>query len=695
MTYTKRVVDIIDILLTQKNYVSVSEIAELMKISKRTIFRDMDDVEALIEEQGLKLLKKNKLGIRIEASAEQIASYKKFTQKYKGVYFTQEERLKQIIIELLKSREPRKFYYFSNLLSVSEATISYDMDKVEPWFTEHAIKLVRKPGYGVFLSGKEGDFRKAIVDFLYQNFDHQDLISLLDNSVEFVDSVMDREISMKVSRILGQYEDYLVNRLTDQSYMGLMIHLSIAVQRILRGESIVMSSEILGELKLDAQFEIAKDIGSDIEKVFNIRFPEDELGYITMHLKGSKLKTGALVDQQDMIISNFELSRLSSTMIQKFKELSGYDLREDEKLLIGLVSHLRPAITRMKLSLDIRNPLLDKIIEMYPEIYSMSTTACELITHQFGLKIPEEEIGYVAMHFGAAIERFVKLQSIEKRVRTGVVCSSGVGTSSLLYSRLSKLFPRLELIGQFSKEDVMSDKIANSQIELLITTINLDKCSLPSILVNPLLMPEDIERIKQVTGILSSTIKPFVSKTAEESLGQTHQIKQIHAMTEAVLTVEESFRLYENVKTGNINSLIKIVSETLSSDYKAKKGLYTVLKERERMGSTVLHGEGIILLHAKASCIETLSFTVWRLQSSVYYNAQRNTESISAAIVMLIPNAVTEIQVEMMSQLSKALVEEDTFIEQIMQGTQSDLGQFIKTILHKWLTKQLKNGGLV
>ena len=115
MGYSKRVVDIVDILLDQVQYVSVSDIADLMKISKRTIFRDMDDVEALIAEQGLTLHKKTKLGIRVEASPEQIASFKKITQKYKGASFTQEERLKQIIIELLKSREPRKFYYFSNI----------------------------------------------------------------------------------------------------------------------------------------------------------------------------------------------------------------------------------------------------------------------------------------------------------------------------------------------------------------------------------------------------------------------------------------------------------------------------------------------------------------------------------------------------------------------------------------------------
>ncbi len=695
MAYSKRIWDIIDILLNHEGFMSVSDIADILKISKRTIFRDMDEVESLVSEHSLKLHKKTKLGLCVEATTEQIIAFKQYSNKYKGTHYSQEERLNKIIIELLKSREPKKFYFFSNLLSVSEATISYDMDKVEPWFNERGINLIRKPGYGVFLSGHEGDFRKAIVDFLYQNYEHQDLVNLIDNSTSFVETVMDREISIKVSRILGQYEDYLANRLTDQSYMGLMIHLSIAIQRILRGESIIMNEEILSELKLDAQFEIARDIGMDVEKVFGIRFPEDELGYITMHLKGSKLKTEALIENQDLIISNFELSRLASNMIHKFKELSGYDFREDEKLLIGLVSHLRPALTRIKLSLDIRNPLLGKIVEMYPEIYDMSSVASELVMKQFQMKVPAEEIGYIAMHFGAAIERFIKLQSIEKRIRTGVVCSSGIGTSSLLYSRLLKLIPRLELIGQFSKEDVLLGRIAAHDLELLITTINLDKCDMPNIQVNPLLMPEDIERIKQVVSILSSNVRPYKKIEEVSKKDQTDAIKRIHAITDAVLNLEARFNLYDDVKAMRINDLINIVSEEMTNGSKHKKILQVELRDRERLGSTVLQGEGIILLHTKSTAISNISFTIWRFKAPIYHNLERTTEILNAAVVMLIPVDVTDIQIEIMSQLSKALVEEDLFIDKIKHADEDDIRIFIKRILHNWLSKNMKAGGLV
>lgn len=692
--------EIIDILLNQDSYISVTKLADALNISKRTIFRDMEEIESLIYEKGMKLEKKSKLGIKIDAEEYQKEAFRKFSQSHKNVHFTQEERLNQIIIELLRSREPRKFYYFSTLLNVSDATISYDMDKVEPWFKERNITLVRKPGYGVFLKGKEIDFRKAIVDFLYQNYEHQDLVSLIENTSNFVETVMDREISMKVSRILSQYEDYLANRLTDQSYMGLMIHLSIAVQRILRGESIVMNPEVLIPLKSDEQFKMARDIGNDIEKVFGIRFPEDELGYITMHLKGSKLKTGALIDQQDLIISNFELSRLASSMIQKFKELSGYDLREDEKLLIGLVSHLRPALTRIKLSLDIRNPLLEKIEEMYPEIFNMSTIASELITKQFNVIIPREEVGYIAMHFGAAIERFVKLQNIEKRIKTGVVCSSGIGTSSLLYSRLVKLFPRLEVVGQFSREDVYSDKIDHHQLELLITTINLDKSKLPSIQVNPLLMTEDIERIKQVISILSSNVRPYkqqneIVKSSVPNTNDIELVKRIHGLTDSFLIIENSFKLYPQVKAKSIEMLIKYVAEISTKDNRDRKILQNVLLEREKLGSTVLQGEGIVLIHGKASIIKNMSFTIWRLEKPITVKTGKRIETIYSAVVMLIPEAISKEQIETMSVLSKALIEESAFVAHIKTADEVILFDYIKSIMHKWLSKQLKEGGLV
>ena len=491
MDYSQRAIDIVNILIEHKKNIAVATIADELQISKRTVFREMETVERIVDTFGMTLEKKPRVGIAIAATDVQIQAFRREMEKHTKIHFDQEMRQRMLIIELLKSKEPRKFYYFSNMLNVSEATISNDMDKIENWFEERDIKLIRKPGFGVFLEANESKLRKAIIDFLYQHYEHSELITLLEtegNQGSMLTSLIDKTILFKVTEILKVYETYIAHRLTDTAYMGLLIHLAIAVQRTHRGEKITMNQALLDELKKDAHYEMATTIGKGIQQIFNIGFPEDELGFITMHLKGSKLKSSALRDENDVMMSNFKLSRLASKMMKVFHQESGFNVRQDEKLLIGLVSHLRPAITRMHLSLAIRNPLLDKIKEIYPDVFSFSKEASRCISEEYDLLIPDEEVGYLAMHFGAAIERIENIRQEERHIKVGVVCSSGIGTSSLLSSRLTKLFPKLTLVGQFSKEDVISQRIAQYPVELLISTISLSECELPSVKVNPLLL---------------------------------------------------------------------------------------------------------------------------------------------------------------------------------------------------------------
>jgi len=165
MNCTKRIIEIISVLVGRTDYISVSDVADQLSISKRTIFREMDAVEDVLTHFGMKLDKKTRLGVKLIATSSQIDAFRKFAENCTDNGLDQETRQKKLIIELLKTREAKKFYYFSKLFDVSEATISYDMDKIEPWFDSKGIRLVRKPGYGVFLEGTEKQFRKAIVVF--------------------------------------------------------------------------------------------------------------------------------------------------------------------------------------------------------------------------------------------------------------------------------------------------------------------------------------------------------------------------------------------------------------------------------------------------------------------------------------------------------------------------------------------------
>lgn len=702
MEYSARAIEIIDILIQQPDYMTVLQISDLLKISKRTIFREMETVETLLEQLGITISKKTRVGIKINATSEQIQAFKLATEFRTDQVYSQEARLNLLMIELLKSREPKKLFYFADLLKVSEATISNDMDKIEDWFKQRNLELIRKPGYGVYVMGNEKSFRKAIVDFLYQTYEHEELVTLIQNDFfqtkpetsHHMLGLIDKSILLKVSLILKDYEAMLEKRLAEGAYMGLMIHLAIAIQRILRGESIFMNSAILDGLRGDDQFKTAQEIADNIARTFSIVVPADEVGYITMHLKGSKLKTSAMVESHDFIISNFDLSRATAKMIQRFKELSGYDFRDDERLLIGLATHLRPALTRMKMGLDIRNPLLIKIKEMYPEIYAMTQQATETLALKYELEIPQEEIGFLAMHFGAAIERYRKSQQIDKAIRVGVVCSSGIGTSSLLASRLSKLIPKIELVGQFSKEDVMMGQLKPLQIECLISTIPLETTEYPCIIVNPLLLESDIERIKQVIALLGQELKPFNDSPHPEQVSGSDRLVKINELTTGILGLIESFKVIETSQIENNEGMIKIIADHFASGKMSQGKLSSQIGERERLGATILRSEGVKLLHTKTSEVNQLTFAVVRLAKPMFVDAKSPSgglqqEAIDLCVVMLLPENTTKNQLEIMSYLSKSLIEDSKFVNDLKTLQLDELRMGLNHRLNVWFESQM------
>ena len=52
------------------------------------------------------------------------------------------------------------------LLAISEGTLTADLNQLETWFTKYQLKLVRRPGLGVFIEGTEIARRQALTSFI-------------------------------------------------------------------------------------------------------------------------------------------------------------------------------------------------------------------------------------------------------------------------------------------------------------------------------------------------------------------------------------------------------------------------------------------------------------------------------------------------------------------------------------------------
>jgi beta-glucoside operon transcriptional antiterminator len=135
--------------------------------------------------------------------------------------------------------------------------------------------------------------------------------------------------------------------------------------------------------------------------MLGIEIPEDEVGYIALHIHTAKMNAGDMTRTLDL-----------TTMIQDIIRLVEEEL--DIRLSVEtvsferFVSHMRFAIQRVENGEgdDVMEPELVQIIkEKYKESYRCAQKIGEFVFEEYDFSFPEAEIAYITMHIQRIISR--------------------------------------------------------------------------------------------------------------------------------------------------------------------------------------------------------------------------------------------------------------------------------------------------
>ena len=162
---TKRQKLIIEMLATfnADNPITIQAISEKLKLSSRTVLREMPRINEWFEENDFKLVKKPRIGMYVDEDAETRNYIKELVDmdENKPVY-SKADRQMIILLELLTINDPLKYFYFTSLFHISDATLSNDLEEIEKWLDHYNLTLYRRPGMGIYWEGKEEDYRQAV-----------------------------------------------------------------------------------------------------------------------------------------------------------------------------------------------------------------------------------------------------------------------------------------------------------------------------------------------------------------------------------------------------------------------------------------------------------------------------------------------------------------------------------------------------
>ncbi len=669
MDFTPRLRQILLILLQENQILSVKKLADELKVSKRTVQRELEYIGSSLNKYKVSLQTKTGIGIWLEGEEEDKNKLCELLQEEDTLASgDKEERRKRLILEILKDRTPKKLYYYANIFNVSEATISNDMDAIESWFHRCNLNIIRRQGYGVALAGSEKDYRLAVRRFM----DGQNIYSLLDN-----------DILNRVSTCFQSIRDKRLTRLTENSYMGLILHVTIAINRILQQELIEPNEELLKKLIKNEDYKLATIIASSLEEEFQIEIPDIEIAYIMLHIQGSKLQ---YIDDNEAENDNFrerqEILEVINDMIDVYDESIAYELKQDEELVSGLLAHLQPTFVRLRNQMNISNPLLEQIRETYPDIFEKTRRAGRLITERYGYQVPEDEIGYLSMHFGAASVRLENRKESVRKVDIGVVCASGIGISRLMVSKLKHyLKDRAELV-TLGKEDLTPLRL--SKLDFLISSMNSVQADADIIKVSPLLPEQDLGRIEAKVRLYAKTPKKLYS---EDDFS-----RQLEKVNFAATQIKHIIRSFQCMKVSNrisFDELLVAITEKLTPYNDRRLLIQEDIKNRERLSSQIIPEYDFALLHSRTKGVLQPSFHVCVTKNRGPFE-DPYFQGIHAVIIMLIPEDehVAE-NGELLGYLSGKLVESREFLQVIFGGEQEEIRAYLEKILKVYFNTYL------
>lgn len=694
MEFTPRMQQILQILLQEEACISVKNLAEKAGISKRTVQRELGYVESTLKPYDLEFKSKTGVGVWLEGTdGEKKRLLADISGEDSYDAGNREERRKRLILEILKEKDLKKLFYYSSQFQVSEATISTDLDAIEGWLNRYGLFIIRKPGSGISIEGDEADYRRALRAFIDENIDTGLLREAynMDGGIpggyerlqkSSIGKILDKDILRRVVGCIIGMNNARVLTLTENSYVGLVIHISIAINRILKDETLESEPGWERDFEEDEDYQLAKEIVYELEEEFEVTIPKIEISYICLHLKGAKHEKIVWDEGDAAGVDRQELQQFVNEMIDAFDEKKAYYLKQDDEFIQGLLAHLQPTIIRLLHGMKINNPVLDDIKTNYPDIYGQCLRVSEVLGHHLDCKVPEEETGFLAVHFGAAIVRLEGKHEKIRLVHVGVVCSSGIGISRLMSTKLNKVFRDRMEITTYGKNDITPYIIGKT--DFFISSLPLNNKEIPVIFVNPLLSEENIEEIRRM--VYQYERMPEKRESEDEFTHQLDEINIMAAQINAVIKYMEFFKV-DNCIT--FPELLIALGEKLSPYSDRSEMIQEDIMRREKIATQVFAEFGFALFHTRTKGVIRPSFTVCMTKDLTAF-CDPYFKGINVVFTMLVPEDDNiRINSEILGYISTLMIEEYEFLEIVMKGSKEEirkaLSGYLKKFFHKYL----------
>lgn len=640
-----------------RTWTTTAALAESVGVSRRTVMRELPGVEKYLQAAGFAFQRSPGQGVRLDEPLDRRDALVELldAQNAPASALPRGERRQRLLAALFAAQEPVKTYALAYDLAISENTLSSDLDHLEEWLAPHGLRLNRRPGVGVWISGTPEQRRRAVGTLLRGLLPLQDWQAFLAGGGSAADfpfeELLDRATARTAWEVLQQFEQDEGLHFTDAGFLSLALHLALTIQQLRAG--VQDAVELVPPLDLS----LATRLSRRVENAFGVSLSRGEVSYLALYLDACRTRPNT--DGPDAREMNIRY--LAACLIDTVARQMGTELRRYPSLADDLYCHLRPMLHRLSQGIQTENPQLALIQEHYPRLWRATRFACDDARARLNIPaIPDAEAGYLAMHFGAVLEQDAMARM---RVRVVVVCPYGMASSRFLASQIMREFAVFHIQKIGALRDLNAEALRAAGTDLVISTVPLN-LDFPSVTVNAILNDQDRAVLRAAAQQYGHRGEGGTPRPAQTPENRAQALRYAARLSAALLELLDALAIRRVELPGDRTTLIRAAARLFCTQPEDVRRVEKALFHRETMGETYIPPLRAVLLHCFTPAVPGCRFGYLKAEPPVYENGR----VLYGALVLLAPESEDGIPADVMQAVSAILIEQPELIEQLRLG---------------------------
>lgn len=623
---------------------TVTEMLDVTKTSRRTLYRDLDKLQASLPiDVSLRTT---------DAGYLLVGNLSELSRAHKLIEFTAVERRYGELLLLIEERA--SIASLTENFGISQPTATNDLRIIEKNLNENGLKLDRVRGLKIM--GNERNIRSVLASSLYSVSEISEI--LMGNfSENKVLSFLNLEKFNQAKNVFDQVE---LPEMTDKTRALMQIFLTTVFLRLTKGKFV----------SIDNQREPSKNSLKFVRQLLTKLSTQDFTTIEVIYLAAVYDVLFFGFDREVLFMEKFDsdFSYKIRSLIDEVSTQLRIEFSRDDQLYGLLYAHLKETDILPELFSDKQNNFVEKIEVDNQEIFKVVEIA---LLNIFGRKFSSMETAFITLHFVATLER----SDLVLPLRTALVTSRGRISCEFLISNLRKNYPFLKKI-DIIQSSVNFDK---THYDVIFTT---EKGS-DYIYINHTIEQKNLDDIRRKLRVIQQSRVPINSSDPPSGKKFFVNLSQLFSISNGILT---DFKITEIDDFKNLLDVISQIVALVNSNQ--PEILAKILKQRFDETHLAIPETKIALLHGIHDSIERPIFQIFDLSHEIEVLAMnRKMIKVKRMLLLISPPDVTDYAAYLLSKISSSIIETKLYTAIYNSGNYVVISELLRQIISEAIRK--------